>query len=70
MSPHVATWYGVKSAVFAYATDMPTSTTSGAAAVPFCWLTASTSSWLLPAGFASLTVIPGYFCLKVSMILP
>ena len=70
MSFQVATWYGANRAVLATATFMPTSTTSGARSVPACCLIALTSSWLLPFGFAELTVIPGYLALKPSMIAP
>src|SRR6266571_2765159 len=54
MSSHVVTLYGAKRLVFASATFMPTSTTSGARVVPASWLIASTSSWLLPFGLAEL----------------
>ena len=61
--------YGVNRLVLASATACPTSTTSGAAAVPFSCLIALTSCWLVPAGLAELTLIP-YFCEKVLMIVP
>ena len=48
---------------------MPTSSTSGVAAVPFSCLTALTSSWLLPFGLAEFTLIP-YFFWKSLMIVP
>ena len=63
------TWYGANKLVFTSATAWPTSTTSGAAAVPFSCLIASTSCWLVPSGFAELTLIP-YFAVKALMILP
>ena len=50
MLDQVLTSYGANRLVLASATDMPTSSTSGAAAVPFSCLTALTSSWLLPSG--------------------
>ena len=45
------------------------SRTSGAAEVPFSCFTALTSSWLVPSGFAELTLMP-YFAVKSLMIVP
>ena len=58
MELQVLTLYGVNRLVFTSATDWPTSTTSGAAEVPFSCLIALTSCWLVPSGFAELTFIP------------
>ena len=69
MSDHSATWYGAKRLVFAQATAIPMSRTSGALLVPASDFTALTSSWLLPWGFAWLTLIP-YFASKSLMMLP
>ena len=55
--------------MLASATAIPTSSTSGAAEVPFSCLTALTSSWLLPVGLAELTLIP-YLAVKSLMMLP
>ena len=56
-------------AVFATATDWPTSKTSGARSVPASWVAALISSWLLPSGCAESTVIP-YLALNASMMAP
>ena len=58
ISLQVLTSYGANRLVLARATAMPMSRTSGAAAVPFSCFTALTSSWLVPVGFAELTLIP------------
>ena len=44
------------------------SRTSGAAAVPFSCFTALTSSWLVPVGFAELTLIPYVFVKSLMMV--
>ena len=61
MSDQVLTLYGANRLVLTRATAMPTSRTSGAAAVPFSCLTALTSSWLVPSGLAELILIPYFF---------
>ena len=47
-------------AVFASAIACPRSKTSGAVLLPFCWLAALISSWLLASGWAEFTLMP-YF---------
>ena len=69
MADQVLTLYGVNRLVLASATETPTSTTSGAAAVPFFCLIVLTSCWLVPSGSAELTLIP-YLVENVLMMLP
>ena len=69
MADQVLTLYGVNRLVLASATATPTSTTSGAAAVPFFCLIVSTSCWLVPSGRAEFTLMP-YLAVKVLMMLP
>ena len=69
MSLQVLTSYGANRLVLARAKAMPMSRTSGAAAVPFSCFTAFTSSWLVPAGFAELILMP-YIFSKVLIIVP
>jgi hypothetical protein len=57
MSP---TLYGANRVVFANAIACPRSKTSGAVLLPFCWLAALISSWLLASGCAEFTLMP-YF---------
>ena len=67
MSSNVDTLYGANRVVFANAIACPRSKTSGAVLLPFCWLAALISSWLLASGWAEFTLMP-YFAEKVSMI--
>ena len=69
MSDHSATSYGAKRLMFAQATAIPMSRTSGALLVPASDLTALTSSWLLPWGLAWLTLMP-YLASKSLMMVP
>ena len=69
MADQVLTLYGVNRLVLVSATACPTSTTSGAAAVPFSCLMALTSCWLVPLGLAELILIP-YFAVKSLRIVP
>ena len=48
---------------------MPMSRTSGALAVPFSDLTASTSCWLVPSGRAELILMP-YLAVNAEMMAP
>ena len=51
------------------ANAVPTSRTSGARLWPLSWLTALSSSWLEPSGFASVILMP-YLAVKSFMIVP
>ena len=44
--------------MFANAIAWPRSKTSGAVLLPFCWLAALISSWLLASGWAEFTLMP------------
>src|SRR3979490_587808 len=69
MSDQVLTWYGANRLVLASATAMPTSSTSGALAVPFSVLTALTSVRLGAAGIAEEGLMP-YLAVKADRIAP
>src|SRR5579875_2025658 len=70
MSFQVLTLYGAKRPTFGIATAIPISTTSGALAVPFSCLIASTSCWLVPSGSASLMWMPYFFAAAMSLDIP
>ncbi len=63
------TWYGANRLVLTSATAMPTSSTSGALAVPFSVLTALTSCWLEPSGRVELILMP-YLAVKAERMAP
>ena len=69
MADQVLTLYGANRLVLASATAMPTSSTSGALAVPFSVLTALTSCWLVPSGRAELILMP-YLAVKADRMAP
>jgi hypothetical protein len=71
MSLQLWTSYGAQSpsCVPVTANEPPTSTTSGALLWPLSCLTAFSSSWLEPSGFASVILIP-YILVKSAMIVP
>ena len=71
MLSQVATLYGARMPCWAplTANAVPMSSTSGARSWPLSWLTALSSSWLEPSGFASLILMP-YLAVKSFMIVP